>query len=387
MRAQGLNLRPLCVYPLPIMTRATNEARTANRLRNEVVRGRVEPDALLRRRAFVRVAFFRHFIELINNLCFENPREALRWALVAPGLGLRIGPSPHCYGQISLANTYRVNGAHRKSEQLFREALANARTIEQEASALWQSAWLRVCQGRVQESLSQASASVDLLRHSNRENPLLLGQCLLSLGYSQSCAGLFHEAFQSFSEALMLAGRPGNDAERRLHFSATHNLATLVSESGGWSRQAKALILLRSARRQLTGSRYSAAAYRLQWLEGLINYRLCHYERSFECLERAFTNFLKVELRWPAAMAGIDLCATSFRLFERGKMKWASVAEISAKVRSLLVLSDDPNLRIYGNWLESLDRAWSDSMLRDCREALKVKILSSNSFKARRPPS
>jgi tetratricopeptide (TPR) repeat protein len=236
----------------------------ARRLLRELPRN---PEKLLRSRSYADPTFLRLFFEWLDERIYRDPQAGLKWAKVAPELALKTpeedGPeggkahrSLGVQAWVILGGAYRACGRPDDAEAPFKEALE---LIQHEpvselvkADTERRLSFLRACQGRPGEALDLAIRAVVAMRAIPGAP---LGGVLVAKGYVLASEfGRYAEAIDAFGEALLLAGNTRSSAARkRLHETATKNLAAALAESGKLRNQRTALLFIRQAHRFLRG--------------------------------------------------------------------------------------------------------------------------------------
>ena len=341
----------------------------ARRLLRELPR---DPEKVLRSRSYADSTFLDLFFEWLDELIYRDPQAGLKWAKVAPELALKTPEENGPEGELAhrsfvakawsiLAGAYRNCGDHDAAEAAFDEAfeiIGSKPPVSEllKADAERRLSTLRSCQGRASEALDLATGAVVAMR-AIPSAPL--GGALVAKGYVLfNDFARYAEAIDAFGEALLLAGNIRNSAARkRLHETASKNLAMALSESGKLRNQRTALLFVRQAHKLLRGQVRCPERYRLFWVEGLILCRLGMHAKAEKLFQRAIEGFEALRLPWEIALVGLDLAALLHLCGDYGELE--KVAGATFERFRVLSGADRHTLAALSLWMDAVkQRKW-----------------------------
>ena len=313
-----------------------HSSRWAKRLIWELPNG--DPGALLTRAAYADPVFCDLLHDHLDGVIFHNPREGLRWALVAPDHALLIPEESSPEGRQAhrerlvkawaiLGGAYRAAGDLIAAEEPYRQALAliDSESISElfKADIHRRLAYFRACQGRKDEALELSAGALATLRTVGQGSRELI-EALVCRGYVLSDVCRYSEAIASHGEALKRTNPKDSPAAERLHLAAVHNLAYAVSMSREHPDKTAALEYIRRAKQLLRGQVRSVGRYRLLWVEGILWAAVGLDRRAEQAFRIALEGFQALDLPWEIALVGLDLGALLFG-------EWSELAELAGE--------------------------------------------------------
>lgn len=393
----------------------------------QLLRGlrRKEPEDLLCSRSYADPTFLGPFFDWLDDLIFNDPKAALKWARIAPELALKARREDGARGRrdhrerlieawVVRGSALRSCGDYRASHESYREArkLARVKYVSDslKADVKRRLSTLKACQGKNDDALELATGAVKTLRKlarkattaavkaaaelrkvtggseaakaeaaeavANTDEALVaanlqLGQGLVSLGYVLASGLRRHgEAIDAFGEAITLAG----DAKRskaieRLHTSACNNLAMAIIESPFPRDQSKAMLFVEQARELVKGQWRSQARYRVLWVEGLIWSKMGCHARAAKLMKMALEGFQALKLPWEIALVGLDLAALRHVCGE-----WDKLEELAADTygRFRLLAADTKAIAALSLWNDAVKARKGKELLEKFEQARKV---------------
>lgn len=259
---------------------------------------------------------FEALLDRCQALRYDDPARMVDLARFAVFLADRLDPRRYgakrvadlrCRAWTELANAYRVADRLREAQDTLDTAaegylagnaheLLGARLLDVQAS---------VDAGR--RRFAEALESLDVVHavHRRRGDRHLAGRALLKKGLYAGYGGDPEGAVPLLEEGLALVDRT-RDPE--LVFGAVHNLARSLMECG---RPAEARELLR--RNRAAGDCGRVSRLKVRWLEGQIDAALGNLAAAERTLEEVRRGFEEVDLRYKAALAGLELAAVRLR--------------------------------------------------------------------------
>ncbi len=227
---------------------------------------------------------------------------------------------------------------------------------------------LRACQGRAGEALDLATGAVVAMRAIPGAP---LGGALVAKGVLLNEFGRYAEAIDAFGEALLLAGNAKSSAARkRLHETASKNLAMALSESGKLGNQRTALLFIHQAHKLLRGQVRCPERYRLYWVEGLIWDRLGLHGKAEKLFRRALEGFETLRMPWEIALVGLDLAALLHLCGEYDELE--KVAAATFERFRVLSGADRHTLAAFRLWVDAVrQRKWIPAASGDPAEAIR----------------
>ena len=301
-----------------------------------------EPEALLKSRSYPDPTFLSLFFDWLDELIFHDPREGLRWALVAPDLALATpdtdGRQAHRERIVKafaiLGSARRAVGDYPAADKAYAAALqfADSAHISEvvRADTDRRLSTLRASQSRPDEALELATGAVRILRKTASTavaaaaadpddaqaaevvaaTNLLLGKALLAWGYVMAEAqGRYGESVDAFGEALLLDGNTKGSVAKRIHAAACYNLATAIALSSHLGDKRRAMSYVRQAREIVKGQKRSVARYRLCWVEAFLWGQAGSHAKAERLYRLALEGFQALKLPWDIALVGLDLGA------------------------------------------------------------------------------
>ncbi len=265
-----------------------------------------EPGRVVHTEKYWCTDFYPHYLELVEDIVYEEPRKGLPWARGAVTLAVLIAEPQQ---RQRLASAYAVLGSAelaagdlQAAEEAFKVATRKARGLsEPEQANVWQRLthlrWLQGCRKDAEELSERAVAA-----HRTVNDRKRLSQALQKRGV-QRFLGHQEGALADLLEALELA-EPGT----RTYRAAIHNLATALA-LGAHSPEAlgSALQHIRQLRRA-TRLR-SIPGAKLLWIEGLVLGNVWATRRAEVVLKRARDRLAELGAAYAAVLAGLDLAA------------------------------------------------------------------------------
>lgn len=258
----------------------------------------------------------RPLAEALSQLSFEarysDPRQMLRLAHQARMVAEATDAESYPPGVVSdlrartwaeLANAHRVNEKYAEAEFALERAYENLEDGSGDPSLL---AWvlnleasLRKDQRRVPEAIDLFSRVYDLYLQLGELH--CAGQAMVSRGVASGNAGDPVEAGRCLEQGLALLDR---SRDPQLVAAAYHCLATALAESGEYHRAGE--LLLESGFRQAFATQ-PLGLLRLRWLEAKVHAGLGRLPQAEQILRKVREDFLEKDLRYDAALVGLDL--------------------------------------------------------------------------------
>ncbi len=314
------------------------------------------PRDLLRYRRFRTPLFVRLFLDHVEQVRFDNPREGLRLAMYGPKLAVLVDESRGPDGRrehrgnlvrayVVLASSYGVVGylGTATAEHARAQEIADAESIPPiiRADLIHGLAPIRARQKRFDEALDRVETAEAIFHAEDDQRRSV--EMLAVRGYILNQAGRYVEALEWHGQALTLAlrlerpkptaprgpGRPlatGDPADiaalRRVIESAHTNIADAVANSVTCRHEA--LSYIRTAYREIRGRRNCRIRHLLQWTEGKIRFQLSLIDPAERMLRRAREGFARLGAHWELAMVSLD-----FGIMLRAEERWADLQAIA----------------------------------------------------------
>ncbi|HEX2223662.1 MAG TPA: hypothetical protein VHN15_05610 [Thermoanaerobaculia bacterium] len=202
-----------------------------------------------------------------------------------------------------LGNAHRVNEQYQEADFAFGKAHEYleegtgdpsllARVLSLEAS-------LRRDQRRASEAVDLFARVYDLYLQLGERH--LAGRALISRGIASRTAGDPFEAVRCLKQGMELLDR---QRDPQLSASAAQSLADALTASGDY--QGAGELLLESGFRE-TFAAQPLGLLRLRWVEGQVHAGLGRLQRAEKILREVREEFLEKDLRYEAALVGLDL--------------------------------------------------------------------------------
>ncbi len=351
-----------------------------------------------RPRTYADATFLDLFFPWLDELIYNNPREALGYALVAPDLALATPEEPTPDGRrkhrsclvrawVSVASALRATSRHDESSEAYGEAL---KLIVSEsidplivADVNRRLSYLRACQSRHDEALELASRAVDTIREIEGSDSSRFARMLIAKGYALTGFKRYEEALLCFAEALASAGKldKKSAADMRLHDAICNNLAAAISLSSNPDLRS-ALALVQRAKKATKGGRRFLPRYRVLWVEGLIWARAGSYGRAEKLLEMAHEGFTALRLPYETGLTALDL-GEIYQLHG----DWQKLEPMARKTYKLfeLLASNTSAIRALLQWRDAvIARKLTEKITATARLMIEKKIAPGGCCKTRK---
>ncbi len=275
-----------------------------------VLRRAEDPGLVIRNEKYWNDDFFPFYLELVEDIVYDNPKAGCLWARTGTSLAVLID-APGRFQR--LARAYAVLGSAElevgdleAAEKALQNASKRAQGLnEREQANIWvrltDLKWEQRCRD---EALRLVERAISIYRSEGNRRRLC--PALQKRGiqrYLRSQEG----ALDDLVEALELA-----EPRTRSANAAVHNLATaLALGAHGPEALGDALRQIRGLRR---ASRLrSVQEIKLLWIEGLLLAKMLATRRAAVVLEKARDRLATLGAAHSAVLAGLDLAALSLR--------------------------------------------------------------------------
>lgn len=296
----------------------------------------------------------RPLAEALSRLSFEarysDPRRMLWLAHQARMVAEDTDPESYPPGAVfdlrartwaELANAHRVSEQFEEAEAAFEKAYEHLEEGTGDpsllASVLNFEASLRRQQRRTAEAIELFARVYDLYAQLGERH--LAGRALISRGIASRTAGDPFEAVRCLNQGIDLLEK-GRDSQ--LLAVATQALADALTDSGDYQRAGE--LLLESGFRQVFAAQ-PLGLLRLRWLEAKVHAGFGRLQRAEQILREVREEFLEKDLKYDAALIGLDLANVWLR---QGKAEPVQglAEEILATFESLEIRAEATKARL-----------------------------------------
>ena len=344
-----------------------------------------DPAVLLKRyKTYADPTFIGLFLPALDDVLFDDPQAALKWATIMPELALLVGeeggPGDRREHHNRLVRAWAISGGAQlacgrfaAADEAFDQAL---KLIDSEEIAPLicsevdrRRSYLRACQRRFGEALELARSSVSRAPKGDREAQALAVICR---GYSLASLGRFAQAIKDFGDALKLIDPKQSPAAERMHLAAITNMAYAVSSSSHYFDQLTARDHVLRARELVKGGRRFVPRYRLLWLEGLICLRLDFYKRARKAFQIALEGFEALNLPFEIALVALDLGQLHALLGEWDKLEPLACATFE---RFRVLAADTEAIAALSQWADAVKaRTLEDEITAKARRLVEARV-------------
>ena len=298
---------------------------------------------ILENRRYWDLTFLRIYLDYCDSVLFDNPKEGLELAEVAPQLALLIptksleewkyvGKAEKQPYRELLVRSFAVLGGAYRAVARFAEAEASYRSAARHAdrgpiSPIVRAnlekrlAKLRAAQGRESESVRLLDGAIASYREFGDQ--ITYADALVTKGCVLVDLHRFSEAVPYLSQALVLAKgkRRTSKMAERIVTSATHNLAAAVVENCTPENLSAALPLVIEAKRYQGRCRNSIAKEKLTWVEARIHARFGCGRTAERRLLSARKKLFELGAPFEGALVGMELSLLYLRWHEWPKLE------------------------------------------------------------------
>lgn len=279
-----------------------------------------EPQRLLERKKFWKVALYEHYLRRCDDLLFHTPTRGLAFTRHAPAYATKVAaanPSASGADLLLLAHAH-LGGAYRwvDDHDQAEKAFAQARSYESRASRravaeLYRRlAYLRLVQKRP-EAFTLIDEAIAIHKHGNLVHRHELGQCLLCRGHAYYAFGQPGKSLEDLTAAL---NHISLRSDPKSYYAALHNLATWAADHGSEQELRTALDNLEPAQTLLNSYHHRHfAKTKLRWLTAVIEARLGHGGQAELTFLDVRAALQRLELPYETAMLEIDLAMLYLR--------------------------------------------------------------------------
>ncbi|HSK77807.1 MAG TPA: hypothetical protein VLQ45_15250 [Thermoanaerobaculia bacterium] len=264
-----------------------------------------------------RFSLIEAILEKSWGLRYESPAAMVRLAATAHALAGRLSPERYGAGRIGdlrfralteLGNAYRVADELDKAQAALGEAAPVLQgDVDPFSAARYYNVLASVYGDRRMFELAGAALDVAHASYRSLGDDHLAGRALIKKGIYTGYAGESEEAIRLIREGL---GLIREDRDPEVLFLALHNQVHLLMECG---RYGEARTVLSDLRRRMPGSRGRVNEVKVRWLEGRICAAAGDLDRAERILLQVRGDFAGANLRYKAALAGLELGAVRLR--------------------------------------------------------------------------